>query len=238
MAATRLVTFCRGAPICDGKDRNTKTFAVYPTKGFDPHGGVFDASLLTPEKMVRFAAKKIGSVCGVVCGCLPSAAVLAGVVCAEDARFPACAQELRGLWQSAPQLCCGGGRQRRLADGSRRVDSRACAADGRVSQLARNATGERRGHPCLESDWQHERRRVLRPLLGKGLGAQCRKILGARESVVFVQVLSWWWLTRQASTKAYAESMNARPPWKCPLTPRAKWPPRCTASLRVENSPA
>ncbi|KAL8425909.1 hypothetical protein ACSSS7_008277 [Eimeria intestinalis] len=50
MTATRLVTFCRNAEVSDSGKRLSKMFAVYPTKGFDPHGGVFDHSQLTQEK--------------------------------------------------------------------------------------------------------------------------------------------------------------------------------------------
>lgn len=54
MTATRLVTFCRNARIADPGKKLAKMFAVYPTKGFDPHGGVFDHTELTLEKKVRF----------------------------------------------------------------------------------------------------------------------------------------------------------------------------------------
>ncbi|KAL8449364.1 hypothetical protein Emag_003654 [Eimeria magna] len=50
MTATRLVTFCRNAEVSDAGKRLSKMYAVYPTKGFDPHGGVFDHSQLTQEK--------------------------------------------------------------------------------------------------------------------------------------------------------------------------------------------
>lgn len=50
MTATRLVTFCRNARISDADNKVAKMFAVYPTKGFDPHGGVFDHTELTLDK--------------------------------------------------------------------------------------------------------------------------------------------------------------------------------------------
>lgn len=56
MTATRIVTFCRDAAVSD-VEKVSKTFAVYPTKGFDPFGGVFDASELTQEKKVHCASQ-------------------------------------------------------------------------------------------------------------------------------------------------------------------------------------
>ena len=53
MTATRLVSFSRGSSIKDKEMNIAKTFAVYPTKGFDPRGGFFDAELLTEQKKVR-----------------------------------------------------------------------------------------------------------------------------------------------------------------------------------------
>ncbi|KAL8427456.1 hypothetical protein Efla_003903 [Eimeria flavescens] len=56
MTATRIVTFCRNTEVVDLERRLSKTFAVYPTKGFDPHGGIFDHSQLTQEKKNTLAA--------------------------------------------------------------------------------------------------------------------------------------------------------------------------------------
>ncbi|OEH74329.1 hypothetical protein cyc_04291 [Cyclospora cayetanensis] len=50
MTATHVVTFCRGSILTDADKRTAKTLAVYPTKGYDPHGGIFDEALLTQEK--------------------------------------------------------------------------------------------------------------------------------------------------------------------------------------------
>ncbi|CDJ57747.1 P-type Ca(2+)-ATPase, putative [Eimeria maxima] len=56
MTATHLVSFSRGGSIKDQEMSIAKTFAVYPTKGFDPRGGFFDAELLTEQKKNTLAA--------------------------------------------------------------------------------------------------------------------------------------------------------------------------------------
>lgn len=56
MAATRVISFCRSMKMSDSDKSLSKTFAVYPTKGFDPYGGVFDHSQLTAEKKNTLAA--------------------------------------------------------------------------------------------------------------------------------------------------------------------------------------
>ncbi|EPT25301.1 P-type ATPase4, putative [Toxoplasma gondii ME49] len=45
MTAVRLVTVCRNGKVVDA-DGLTKSFGFYPTKGFDPNGGIFDYNAL------------------------------------------------------------------------------------------------------------------------------------------------------------------------------------------------
>ncbi|VTZ75338.1 P-type ATPase HAD superfamily, subfamily IC [Plasmodium yoelii] len=48
MTAINIVTFCKNSKLHD-KNELTKTYDFYPTKGFDPSGGIFDSLELTSE---------------------------------------------------------------------------------------------------------------------------------------------------------------------------------------------
>ncbi|SCN59014.1 non-SERCA-type Ca2+-transporting P-ATPase, putative [Plasmodium chabaudi adami] len=48
MTAINIVTFCKNSKLSDKNDL-TKTYDFYPTKGFEPHGGIFDSLELTSE---------------------------------------------------------------------------------------------------------------------------------------------------------------------------------------------
>lgn len=57
MTCINAVTVCRKASLSD--DNNlTKTFAFYPTKGYEPYGGLFDAKDLTTEKKGKIIMAK------------------------------------------------------------------------------------------------------------------------------------------------------------------------------------
>lgn len=49
MTTINVVTICRNASLHDD-NQLTKTFDFYPTKGYEPHGGLFDSKELTSEK--------------------------------------------------------------------------------------------------------------------------------------------------------------------------------------------
>ncbi|CAD2087945.1 non-SERCA-type Ca2+ -transporting P-ATPase, putative [Plasmodium vinckei brucechwatti] len=48
MTAINIVTFCKNSKLND-KNELTKTYDFYPTKGFEPYGGIFDSLELTSE---------------------------------------------------------------------------------------------------------------------------------------------------------------------------------------------
>lgn len=54
MTAVRLVTVCRNAKLLDD-DELTKSFGFYPTKGFDPNGGIFDLNQLDEKTKVSIS---------------------------------------------------------------------------------------------------------------------------------------------------------------------------------------
>ncbi|KAI4835643.1 non-SERCA-type Ca2 -transporting P-ATPase [Plasmodium brasilianum] len=49
MTAINAVTFCKKSSLSDNNNKLTKTFDFYPTKGFEPYGGLFDSSELTSQ---------------------------------------------------------------------------------------------------------------------------------------------------------------------------------------------
>lgn len=57
MTCINTVTVCRNASLTDD-NKLTKTFAFYPTKGYDPYGGLFDAKDLTAEKKAKIIMAK------------------------------------------------------------------------------------------------------------------------------------------------------------------------------------
>ncbi|CRH03767.1 non-SERCA-type Ca2+-transporting P-ATPase, putative [Plasmodium relictum] len=50
MTAINAVTICKNSSLSDDNYNLTKTFDFYPTKGFEPYGGLFDSKELTNEK--------------------------------------------------------------------------------------------------------------------------------------------------------------------------------------------
>ncbi|SBT78701.1 non-SERCA-type Ca2+-transporting P-ATPase, putative [Plasmodium ovale] len=68
MTAINAVTFCKNSTLSDlTPDNNvenglTKTFDFYPTKGFEPYGGIFDSNDLTSEKKKKIVIAKNQSI--------------------------------------------------------------------------------------------------------------------------------------------------------------------------------
>ncbi|EDL46865.1 P-type ATPase4, putative [Plasmodium vivax] len=62
MTAINLVTFAKNSTLSDKNNKLTKTFDFYPTKGFEPYGGLFDSSKLTNELKKKIVIAKNQSI--------------------------------------------------------------------------------------------------------------------------------------------------------------------------------
>lgn len=58
MTAINAVTICKNSSLSDENNKLTKTFDFYPTKGFEPCGGLFDSNELTSEKKKEIVIAK------------------------------------------------------------------------------------------------------------------------------------------------------------------------------------
>ncbi|ANQ06387.1 P-type ATPase [Plasmodium coatneyi] len=58
MTAINAVTFAKNSSLSDKNNKLTKTFDFYPTKGFEPYGGLFDSSKLTNELKKKIVIAK------------------------------------------------------------------------------------------------------------------------------------------------------------------------------------
>ncbi|KJP86649.1 potassium/sodium efflux P-type ATPase, fungal-type [Plasmodium fragile] len=62
MTAINAVTFAKNSNLSDKNNKLTKTFDFYPTKGFEPYGGLFDSSTLTNELKKKIVIAKNQSI--------------------------------------------------------------------------------------------------------------------------------------------------------------------------------
>ncbi|CRG95888.1 non-SERCA-type Ca2+-transporting P-ATPase, putative [Plasmodium gallinaceum] len=58
MTAINAVIICKSSSLSDDNNTLTKTFDFYPTKGFEPYGGLFDSKELTNEKKKNIVIAK------------------------------------------------------------------------------------------------------------------------------------------------------------------------------------